>query len=230
MKLVNVNKFHNRIWECLCDCGNKINKSTGSLKAPDTRKHCGCLPRPKMKLQPRIDMVGKKFSRLRVIAPAGISRGNKGYRWLCKCDCGKKIIVIGIHLRTNNTKSCGCLKLEKSYEHDQTDETLTRRLLKTYLYNAKRRGVNFALTLKNFKKIIHSPCHYCSILPNKVLTRKDNADHGIRLIYNGIDRMDNFKGYTLKNSVPCCEICNRAKSTLTYEEFLQYLNRIKNKG
>lgn len=33
-------------------------------------------------------------------------------RWKCQCKCGKITTVLGKHLRSGNTKSCGCLKQE----------------------------------------------------------------------------------------------------------------------
>lgn len=35
-------------------------------------------------------------------------------RWLCKCKCGKEVIVLGKHLRSGNTKSCGCYQKEQA--------------------------------------------------------------------------------------------------------------------
>jgi hypothetical protein len=39
--------------------------------------------------------------------------------------------------------------------------------------------------------------------------------------------VDNTKGYTKENCVPCCKICNRLKSDLTKEEFEEYQKRVK---
>jgi len=33
--------------------------------------------------------------------------------WECLCDCGNKIVVTGKNLRNGNTKSCGCLNIDK---------------------------------------------------------------------------------------------------------------------
>lgn len=61
-----------------------------------------------------IDEIGKRYGRLTVIEYAGSS--NKKAMWLCKCDCGNEKIVSGDSLRRGTTKSCGCLKKEKSSE------------------------------------------------------------------------------------------------------------------
>lgn len=51
--------------------------------------------------------IGKKFGKLIVEAKAQPSdRGRE--RWLCKCDCGKSLIIHGGNLTSGNTKSCGC--------------------------------------------------------------------------------------------------------------------------
>lgn len=58
-----------------------------------------------------IDLTGQRFNRL-VVIERDISSSPKHVMWKCKCDCGNEAIVQGINLRTGNTKSCGCLKLE----------------------------------------------------------------------------------------------------------------------
>jgi hypothetical protein len=44
--------------------------------------------------------------------------------------------------------------------------------------------------------------------------------------YNGIDRVDNFKGYEIDNCVPCCYICNYAKRDMSKDQFLAWVKRI----
>lgn len=60
-----------------------------------------------------IDMIGKKYGRLTVIARAENSAKGRA-RWLCKCDCGNEKIVLGKHLRNGSTQSCGCLNKERT--------------------------------------------------------------------------------------------------------------------
>jgi hypothetical protein len=62
-------------------------------------------------------------------------------------------------------------------------------------------------------KIITQPCDYCGSLPDP---------------YNGIDRVDNTRGYELDNVVPCCMDCNFSKYTRTREEFLNWIKRVYN--
>ena len=55
-----------------------------------------------------IDLTGQRFGLLVVIERTA----NKGKQpaWLCKCDCGNECIVIGTHLKTGHSQSCGCLQ------------------------------------------------------------------------------------------------------------------------
>ncbi len=58
-----------------------------------------------------IDLTGQKFGRLVIIQR--MDNDKSGHlRWLCKCDCGKKRIIRGDHLKSDETQSCGCLRKE----------------------------------------------------------------------------------------------------------------------
>lgn len=57
------------------------------------------------------DIQGQKFSKLLVVEKVGTNKHGKAL-WKCTCDCGNEIVVDSQSLITNNTKSCGCLKLE----------------------------------------------------------------------------------------------------------------------
>lgn len=60
-----------------------------------------------------IDLSGQRFGKLTVIKDSG-KRVNHKVMWLCQCDCGNQIEVSGDNLKSGNTKSCGCLRKEKS--------------------------------------------------------------------------------------------------------------------
>ena len=72
-----------------------------------------------------------------------------------------------------------------------------------YKTAARKRGLLFALTFKQFMTFWRKDCHYC----------------GDPIETIGLDRVDNTQGYTLANVVPCCGYCNwckREKSQATY--------------
>ena len=78
----------------------------------------------------------------------------------------------------------------------------------------RRKCIEFELSKTEFALLISSPCYYCGEL----------QEH-----FNGIDRVDNAKGYTTENSVSCCEWCNRMKLTFTKEQFINKCKQIAEK-
>lgn len=61
-----------------------------------------------------VDIMGKQFGRLTVVAYEGTFRkaGRKVAMWRCKCECGNESIVRSNSLRSGKTRSCGCLQRE----------------------------------------------------------------------------------------------------------------------
>jgi len=57
------------------------------------------------------NLTEKKFGRLIVIKPIKKNKGGL-YIWLCKCDCGNTVEIVGTNLSSGNTQSCGCLQRE----------------------------------------------------------------------------------------------------------------------
>lgn len=70
-------------------------------------------------------MVGKRSGMLTVVK-RGPNKEDGSARWLCKCDCGNPVLslLVGQNLRTNRTKSCGCLLREHLAFIKQNQSTL----------------------------------------------------------------------------------------------------------
>lgn len=84
-----------------------------------------------------------------------------------------------------------------------------------YFRSALRRGYEFGLTLEKLQELVTSPCTYCGIEKETEI--------------NGIDRVDNSKGYTLDNVTTSCWNCNRMKYIYTTEFMLAHCASIKAK-
>ena len=61
------------------------------------------------------DELNNKYGRLVVIGRAPNTKEGRA-TWYCRCDCGNIIPVLGKHLRSGNTKSCGCLQKQRAVE------------------------------------------------------------------------------------------------------------------
>jgi hypothetical protein len=75
----------------------------------------------------KLNLVGERFNRLLVesFGPAKTYPcGTSHTTFICQCDCGAKVTVLGISLKSGNTKSCGCLAIEslvkRSKRHGMT--------------------------------------------------------------------------------------------------------------
>ncbi len=90
------------------------------------------------------------------------------------------------------------------------------RLFNVYKRAAKKKKLEFSLDYDDFVRLTSSDCHYCSSPPRAVCRApRKTGDY----VYNGLDRKDNTKGYSIDNVVPCCKYCNSAKADRTISEF-----------
>jgi hypothetical protein len=133
------------------------------------------------------------------------------------------------HLRAS-CKACTSVQKKSSYQrrHDQVREAQKRyyvrnrdkllanlrvynkkvsktpkRKFKSYLQSAKARGYEFNLTFNDFMTFWQEDCTYCGAAIDTI----------------GIDRVDSSQGYVMSNCVPCCSVCNMAKSNMTLDAF-----------
>lgn len=60
-----------------------------------------------------IDLTGERFGRLIALRRAGRAT-NGNALWLCQCDCGQRLTTDSYRLRHGRTRSCGCLRAERS--------------------------------------------------------------------------------------------------------------------
>ena len=168
------------------------------------------------------NLTGKKFGRLTVIERHYPNDGGNRIRWLCECECGNKKVIYGHNLKAGDTKSCGCLQREIRGDSGVAN---MRRIICAYRQKAKKQGLDYDLTKEQFKEITQQNCYYCGTKPSNISKKyHSNGDY----IYNGLDRVDNTKGYTIDNVVPCCLRCNIAKRNYTLKDFKEWIkNTIK---
>lgn len=100
------------MWECLCECGEKRNVTSGNLRSGNT-KSCGCDQARKPSPFPYKNLTGKTFGRLTVLSPVR----RDVWKWLCICTCGNTTEVQTSNLGARGgTQSCGCLRADKNRE------------------------------------------------------------------------------------------------------------------
>lgn len=60
------------------------------------------------------DIAGQRFGRLTAVEGKRNPVLGRKYLWLCLCDCGRLVEVVGNELRRGRTRSCGCLVREEN--------------------------------------------------------------------------------------------------------------------
>ena len=99
---------HNmRYYNVRCDCG-RIHTVSRDVLFRAANVYCDCGSE-----KPRTDLTGQQFGRLTVLMrvdPVLTPSGKREKSWLCRCVCGREVVVYQSHLLSKTTRSCGCLK------------------------------------------------------------------------------------------------------------------------
>ena len=202
-------------WKCVCDCGNNIITTASDLVSGHTTS-CGCKKSP--------NLIGRTFGKLTVLSQTE-KRNFTCKVWLCICDCGNYKEVDTTNLVQGNTKSCGCLRSIVAKETHALKRSNLKygsafnEVFSSYRKNARRDNREFNIDEDKFYILTQSNCFYCGVKPSRL---KKSFDE---LYYNGVDRLDNTRGYEENNVVPCCWNCNVLKGTRHKDEFIDWFKK-----
>lgn len=140
--------------------------------------------------------------------------------WGLMCNVCNEEFITSTNIALNAKTCYGCrYSLKKSYSQESTWKHLYSGVKGRR--NAKRYG--FSLSLDEFIDISQRPCEYCGFDGYVV---KGHREWSAFVKANGLDRVDSHDGYHLNNVVPCCRVCNVAKSYMSRKEFLAWVQRI----
>lgn len=76
------------------------------------------------------------------------------------------------------------------------------------------------LTIQQHDSLRLQDCYYC-LIPYSTI-----EGNGIYR-YNGIDRLDSSKDYTIDNCVSCCKTCNLGKGNKTPQYWQEHIERMR---
>jgi len=172
---------------------------------------------------------GCQFDRLLVINDDAGRGPSRERLVVCVCSCVEATIVkVALKsLKKGVTRSCGCF----SREQHQLPKGIGgfNELLYRYRKGAGYRGLSFDLNKQEFQTLTQSRCFYCHTPPSQTMSSRSSTLNGLdhsAYTYNGIDRIDNAKGYALDNCVACCGLCNKLKSDLPQSVFIAACKKI----
>lgn len=148
-----------------------------------------------------IDLTGQRFGSLVVIKRVQNSvapSGQKKAMFLCVCDCGNEVTVIGANLRNGNTQSCGCLRREEAIKNGKrgTHHKSKSRLYRIFTGMKARCDYD---TLPRYKDYGGRGITVCEEWRNSFEAFYEWAMANGYADNLSIDRIDNDKGYSPDN-------------------------------
>lgn len=171
-----------------------------------------------------IDLTGKKYGKLTVLRRVGTKC--KSPLWECICDCGNYTKVTSRDLVSGNTKSCGCISLERLIEYNHTKKKCNEYdLTGEYGIGYTSKGEEFYFDIEDYDKIKN----YCwminnngyvstsvrknkkaiNILMHKIImdsSNNEDIDH-----INGINTRNDNRKYNLRKCSHQMNMCNYTK-------------------
>lgn len=145
-----------------------------------------------------------------------------------QCVCGntrnvrKNLFKSSILQNGQSIKDCCRQCFYKKEKEMKSDFDLFKHYLKVIKSKASNRknGIFFNIPENLLYTIIKQNCIYCNQKPNNQFKIIHNSGN-LYFTYQGIDRIDSSKEYTLDNVVPCCKRCNKAKGEDSLQSFLE---------
>lgn len=171
----------------------------------------------------KLDLKGKRFGKLIAIKTAGQDM-RRNFLWECVCDCGGKAFPAASDLSNGNVMSCGCLKPGRKRDPDRDSLLWRKCYYQSIIARCVKRGWTDYITIYQFKALAQKRCHYCGYKNSNTMV--DVLDNNAKILYNGIDRVNNALGYSEDNVVACCKFCNIAKNNMTEARFKTWVRNI----
>lgn len=115
IRFLNRNHLRKSVFECKCDCGKTFPCVGSNLKSGCTRS-CGCFKSESVINRVRKGLAtGQRYGRLVINAFDHRGKDGRGYQlyYRARCDCGKEVVVSRGDVVSGDTRSCGCLFIER---------------------------------------------------------------------------------------------------------------------
>lgn len=176
--------------------------------------------------------IGKELNGVKILSFFTKEQGKHRRSYFeCLCECGNIFIDRCEIIKKCFNRSCGCKthSLLGKQRKLPGNMAVINKIQRTYVYNAKRRNLDFSLSREEFENFIFDSCKYCGNQPTLTKWRVSGKFNKKEEIYsNGIDRIDSLIGYTKENCVTCCYQCNLAKLDFSLKEFKIWARRFIN--
>lgn len=138
--------------------------------------------------------------------------------WLCKCDCGNKIVTSGMSLRRGHTQSCGCYHKECAANRGRKNKRYnTYDLSGEYGIGYTSKGEEFYFDLEDYAKI-KGFCWFLDedgyVKTNDNITRKLIRFHRLILPVTEEEQVDHIKHKNYDNRKSQLRIVTNAQNSM----------------
>lgn len=138
------------------------------------------------------DIQGQRFNNLTVLNLS--DKTNRGFWWICKCDCGNEVRVLGSNIIRGHSKSCGCIRAKASSDSHYKHGMINTRIYKIWV------GIKTRCTDVNSRPYKNYGGRGITICDKWMMFEGFYEDMGSGYSDNlSIDRVDNNKGYSKEN-------------------------------
>ena len=178
------------------------------------------------------DLINKKFGLLTVIEYAGKAKSRGKTIWKCKCECGTVKNIQDNHLKSGNTKSCGCLHARKGKSspffkgYGDIPLTFYTRIKhaceKPQKYRDKK---EFLVSIEYLWELYIKQNKKCAISGVEIAFNERQGSRG-RCCSASLDRIDSSKGYIEGNVQWVHKTVNIMKNKTEMNDFLSWCNKI----
>ncbi len=209
LELIGKNKYYEKFYKCVCDCGNTSNVRASLLKIGKSKRCRSCKYRLHGQKLIKLISFGEKIGNWTVLGRSNINKYQQVH-YDCLCECGKVSSISSSSLRRKRSFSCrGCINKKIFTTHGKNDHYLYRTWtsIKQRCYNLNNekykyyggRGINICdRWLNNFDNFIN--------------------DIGERPIGTSLDRIDNDGNYEPTN----CKWVDKKEQTRNRRLFISF--------
>lgn len=212
-------KNQNGTWACVCDCGTKLNITTGQLKSHHSTKCKSCVnygdrPRPKIGdvfgLYTLVNITKDRFDLL---------------VYHCRCSlCDSVVTRKYLELITPITSTgCKYCRQEKGFEE------ISQGYFNQIYKGAIRRSFSFDITIEDIWSQYMKQDRRCNLTNIPVQFYRRGKNKPVNANTASVDRVDSTKGYSIDNIQIIYAPINVMKMSLSQDEFICFCNMVAKK-
>lgn len=171
----------------------------------------------------RSELTNRVFGRLTVLGLSEISR-NGHSRWNVVCQCGTEKTVLGTHLISGKTSSCGCLIKETGGKNFKGYGLIPKSYYSSLKRGADggkgRKPIEFNISIEEMWWLFEEQKGLCKLSKMPINFRSRTAS---------LDRIDSSKGYSYQNCQWLHKDINMMKRHYTEEYFIDLCRKVRDK-